>query len=444
MPKTGTTDKKLQGAKLAKETNFSAFNNDLPFWNSTNSPFKYGATFPDRGMQERADINLTMNKLCANSIDEILHEFITDWPIKDPFTQHRVKQIAAELPLYSTIMKTWVQLLSACFTGVKINGIERKDIYVKLEETIIDIIKNQFTCCDRADVCYKDEQGEVYSKIYSDKNIVLHRTKSDERVITITNVEYFDDKQQLETMSYLPDGSIYRNLYELAGGKVGKQLMEPEYIDSGNKALYHMNGASSGDFGMPELYDCFTAVKLATRAFCVYSTLLEWKKNVTLLAPGSAITKDPFTGMATLGSGSAISYDDKNPETMKDNHDVKYVVPELNLKEAQEAVQFSLKQVSLYSQLSDVLLGYRELSGNDSGKAIVANCVSTMTAAQGYIKVFKKELKQLVVNMEHLLDNNITADQVEIVTVNPDEVLLSLVTTTADEKKEEDITVTEE
>ena len=429
MAKTGTRSKRLQGAKLCNETNFSAFNNDLPLWNeTTNMPFKPGDRFPDIDMQERADINLTMNKLVSNDIDEILHEYIIDWPIKNPITGRKIKQIAAELPIFSTVMKTWSQLLSSCFTGIEVNGVERPDLYETLSIAIDDIIKNKFTCCDRASICYKNDAGRPVIHIYSDKNIVLHRTKADERIVTITNVEYFDNGVcQLEAISYLPNKSVYRTVYNYSDRKIGKVITGPDLLDAMNNATYSMNGTATGDYGMPELYDCFTAAKLAIRAFVIYATLLEWKKNVTFVAPGSSIIKDIYSGVASLTTGSSISYDDKNSEVMEHNHDVSYISPKLDLDEAERAVLFSLKQVSLYSQLSDILLGYRKLSGNDSGRAILADCITTISAAKGYIKDLAGEIKELAVKLCELDNEDITASEVKIQTIKPEDVLLNIV-----------------
>ena len=429
MAKTGTRNKKLQGAKLCNETNFSAFNNDLPLWDeTTNMPFKPGDRFPDIDMQERADINLTMNKLVSNDIDEILHEYIIDWPIKNPITGRKIKQIAAELPIFSTVMKTWNQLLSSCFVGIEVNGINREDLYETLEVAIDDIIKNKFTCCDRASICYKNDAGRPIIHIYSDKNIVLHRTKADERIITITNVEYYDDGVcNLEAISYLPNKSVYRTVYEYQNRKIGKVIVETELLSAMNTATYSINGTANGDYGMPELYDCFTAAKLAIRAFVIYATLLEWKKNVTFIAPGSSIVKDIYSGVASLTTGSSISYDDKNSEVMEHNHDVSYVAPKLDLDEAERTVLFSLKQVSLYSQLSDILLGYRKLTGNDSGRAILADCITTISAAKGYLKEIAGEVKELAVKLAELNDEVIEAKDVKVQIKRPEDVLLDIV-----------------
>lgn len=442
MTKSGTSDNKLQGATLKIEHNFSAFENNLPFWHN-NSPFKPGTKFPDKQMKERSNINLTIKELCSNSLSSILTEIMRSYPIVDPFTQRRVQTIAAELPLWSTTLKTWRQLMSSCIVGVEVNGVKRDDLFNCLEDAIYDILTNKFTCCDRADVVYLDDDGQPLIKVYSDKNIVIHRTRSDDRVVTITNVENMDGQQRLETISYLPDGSIYRNLYSYANNIVGKQLIQPQFIDIGTKAVFRTNGACSNTFGMPELYDAYSAINLAIRAWIVYSALLEHKKNVSVIAPDSALVSDSDTGIVSLIAGSAITYNDKNPETMQHNHDVRYVVPELNLKEAEDALNFALKQVSLYSQLSDVLLGFRTLSGNDSGRAIIANSISTTVAATGYLKQLTKELKEIVVNIEHLYNREVDVDDVKILTLSPDEVITSLVNSLND-NKEEEITIDKE
>lgn len=416
------------GIKLLKETNFSTSNTDIPMWTEADGlPIKPGDQFPTQDMQRRANINMTMDALVSGDLADTLSNFIYTWPDLDPITNRRVSSVVASLPLFNTIMRDWELLLHSCIKGVRVNGEDRPLLFTALDKILTDVIENKFTCCDRLLTIYADGNKPLV-KLYSDKNIFVCRDEQDNNIYSLTNIfKDASDKAYLEVISFMPNNTCLRNLFEYGRGRVGIQLVENEPIDTKADVHFERNGAGHGTYGQPILGGTIAASLGAIRAFSTLTLLVEKKREVIRVVPDSSIETDEWSGMSAYVGGGTISYKDNNPDTTPNNHDVKFVVPEMNFKEAIDALDTMLKQVSIYSNLSGVILGYQTIGGNASGQAIAESCLPTMIAAAGYLRELKAELTHVVKEMLRVTGEEVHTSEIEIVVTSPSQVLVEMI-----------------
>lgn len=417
---------KYNGITLLKETNFSTTDTDLPMWTEEDGlPIKSGDTFPTTDMQRRANINKTMDALVSGDLADCLTDFIYTWPDLDPITNKRVATIVASLPIFSEVVRDWELLLHQCFKGVKVKGEDRPLLWKAVDRKLTGIIENKFTCCDRMTAIFADNDRPIV-KLYDDKNIFVCRDKDDNRIYSLTNVFSDETGSYLEVISFVSKDVCLRNVFKYGQGKVGEQLIKDEAVDTKADVYYQKNGAGRGTYGQPILGGITAASLGAIRAFSTLALLTEKKREVIRIVPDSAIVTDQYSGMSAYVGGGTVGYADNNPDNMQHNHDVKFAVPELNIKEVIDTLEEMLKQVSIYSNLSGIILGYQTIGGNASGQAIAESCLPTMIAATGYIRDLKVELTRIIKKMLHILGEDVTSDDIQLEVANPSQTLVEL------------------
>ena len=417
------SNKEYYGIKLEQEDDYSAISTNLELW-TDHIPFKPGDKFPSDDMKRRADINKTMNALTSNKLAEILESYINDFPDLSPYQSARVQNIVSSLPIFDTLVSTWKSILTPCFKGVKINGVLRKDLWKQIYPQIEQIIKNMFTCCDRATIVYKTSSRKTKINVYTDRNIVLFRTLDDERVVTITNVTKNKTGQWLECISYLPDGRCVRDKFAYQNKKIGKQIVSNEPIEEDRHVIFAKNGSDNNDYGYPELVGSIAPALGVIRAFSVLARNIEQGREELRVQPRTSIYVDPVTGMAVALNGGTVTYDPQN-ETEK--HDVSIIKPEIDFEGLIKALEEMIKQVSIYSHLSGTILGTERVSGNTSGRQLLADCVPTMLHANGYITRLSEELKDLVVEVAKYSDETIDTEDIELIVTTPDTTLITII-----------------
>lgn len=423
-----SSNKEYYGITLQNEKDYSAIATDLQLWDE-HIPLKPGDTFPNAEMKKRADINKTMDMLVSNELAEVLQKYICDMPDLNPFQAQRITDIVSSLPIFDTLVSGWTSILTPCFKGVKVQGKERKDIWKTAYPQIETIIKNIFTACDRATLVYKADD-RVNIRVFTDKNIVLFRTLKDERVVTITNVIKDKQGQRLECLSYLPDGKCVRDMFKYSNGKVGKQLVADELVQEDRYIIYAKNGKNNKDYGYPELVGSIAASLGTIRAFSALARLTEQSREEIKVLPSSAVRKDPVTGASAYISNGTVGYDELNKDAQ---HDAAILKPELDFDGVIKALETMLKQVSIYSGLSGIILGFEQISGNASGRLLLASCIPTMLRANRYISLLSEELTNLIIEVAKYSDETIDAEDVELVIATPDNALLNIVNGANDE-----------
>lgn len=425
-PNSQNNDSLFNGIKLLKEQNFSTSNTDIPLWQD-DIPLKEGDTFPTKGMQRRANINKTMDALISGDLAETLQNYIYTWPDLDPTTNRKVSRIVASLPLFATIVNTWELLLHHCIVGIQIRGEDNAALWKLLNDKIDDIIVNKFCACDRLVVSYAND-AEAVTKIYSDKNIYLARNEKDELILSLTNIYTdADNKQYLEVITFL-DGYCLRNVFEYGSSRIGRRIVENEHVESRAAAHFEKNGNTRTTYGQPLIGGLLPSVLGAVRAFSLVTLLTEKKREVIRVVPESQIQVDEYTGASAYVGGGTVAYNENNPDTSQNNHDVSFVTPALAMNEALDTLEKMLKQVSMYSGLSGVILGYQEISGNLAARAITQSSLSTIINATGYIDELVDELKIIAVNTLRIAgDAEITEDDIKIVTIQPARILATLI-----------------
>lgn len=428
-PNSQNNSSLYNGIKLLKEYNFSTSDVDLPLWDDKEGlPIHEGDTFPTMEMQRRANINRTMDALISGDLAESLQNFIYTWPDLDPITNRRTSAIVASLPLFNTVMRTWELLLHSCLQGVEVKGENRPELWKAIDKVLSNIITNKFSCCDRLLTVYADGKRPIV-KIYSDKNIYLCRNKNDEMIYCLTNVfspADNEEEQYLEVISFMPDNTCLRDVYQYSRGKVGQHIVVGEAVDTQADVHFEKNGAGNGNYGQPILGGLIPATLGTIRAFSLLTLLCEKKREVIRIVPDSQIQTDQYTGASVYVQGGTVAYADNNAEIAAHNHDVQFIVPEMQIKEALDILDKMLQQLSIYSGLSGVILGYQTIGGNMSGQAIAESCLSTIINATGYLRDLKTELTHVVKEMLRITGEEVSSSDIKIIATKPSEALTDM------------------
>lgn len=411
-----------------EDADFSASSTTLKLWKD-HIPLNKGDVFPPEQMRDNATINKTFQYLVSGKLGDVLGEYIEDLTDMDPSATIPNMHIVANLGIFNMLCKDWNLFLSRCFEAIKVRGVEDKKLYENYIQPCIEkIVANMFTCCDRATVTIALPDGRKRIKVYSDKNIMLFRTSTDERVVTITNLVLDDNGQaeQLECTSYLPDGTVEYDLFECTGGIIGEHIEHKENIT--NTAVeFATNGSVYSEdieFGMPELLNCVAPTIGSIRAFNTLTTLVEYAKELTRVVPDDAKETEDFYDTTTYYKGGTIGYNSSDPN---EKHDVLYAAPKVDFDGAIHVLEEMLKSVSMYSGLSGVILGTQNISGADSGKAILLACIPTISNANGYLRHLTREVRNIVFNLLSLTDKDLSIDDIELVMNSPKNVLNSLI-----------------
>lgn len=410
------------GIRLQKEDDWSAVSTALDLWED-GLPLKPGDKFPSEEMRKRANIDKTMDMLVSNELGDILNQYICDMPDLSPIQAQRVANIVSSLPIFDSLVSGWKSILTPCFKGCKVKGVARPDIWNYVFPQVETIIRNIFTCCDRATIVYKTGE-RIITRVFTDKNILLFRTATDERIITITNVIKAKSKSYLECISYMPDGKVYQDKFEYANCRIGKQIEKQKLIEEDRYIQFAKNGSGNGDYGYPELIGSIASSLGTIRAFSTLTRSIEQAREEIRVVPSSSIRVDPLTGASLNIQGSTVSYDELNKEAQ---HDVAIVKPDIDFDGLIKALETMLKQVSIYSGLSGIILGFEQISGNASGRLLLASCIPTMLRANRYITVLSTEITNLVVEVAKHSDETIDAEDVELIVATPDNALLNIV-----------------
>lgn len=412
---------RYKGIELIKEQNYSTSNTDLPMWTEDGIPLKPGDTFPTTDMRRRANINASMEAAVSGDLEDILSNDIYTWPDLDPLTNRRNASIVAALPLFGTSADTWELFLHSMLKGVRVKGEDRPDIWHAVDKHLKTIITKKFTSCDKLTAIFANNDLPEL-KFYTDKNIMLSRTDKDEVVYSLTNIYTPDEKngqQFLEVVSWLPNNKVVRDKFQYANGTVGNRVEETTVLDTKAAVHFERNGAGSGTYGQPLLGGCIAASRGTIRAFSTLALLIEKRREVIRIIPKSQVRTNVYTGVATYNTGGTFAYDDTNPELAAHNHDVQFAVPELHMQEVIDTLDAMLKQLSMASGLSGVILGYQTISGNLAAQAIKQSSASTIIRAEGYLRDLKYELKHTIKEMLRIMGEEVHTTDIDIVSISP-------------------------
>lgn len=414
-----------------EDSDFCTADTSLRLWKDR-IPFKKGDAFPDKQQKENAIINKTFDYLTSGKLAEVLSEYIEDLSAMDPTNDIPTAHIVSNLNSFGILVKHWQLILSRCFDSLKVRGVEEKELFeVKFKPIIRELITNMFTCCDRLTIAIKTDNKHIL-KMYNDKNIVLFRTKDDERVVTLTNLVINDEGQaeELECTSYLPDGSVQYDLFKMEGNNIGELLEHKEQVVN-TAGTFAKNGSmvnNSQSYGLPELVNSVSPILSLIRAFSSFTTLIEYSKEMTRVVPAQAKDTDDVWDMTTYYKGGTVTpptdNDGKYPaaESL-----VAYKQPNVDWPGIISAIEEANKLICTFSGLSGVLLGTQTFSGSDSGKAILLSCIPTISLANGYIDVLIEEVKQIVYKYLHLADTELTLEDIELVMNSPKNVISAAV-----------------
>lgn len=417
----------LRTAQL-ETSDFSAVDTSLRLWRD-GIPLKQGDTFPDEQQKQNAIINKTCDYFSNGRAIEVAAEFIEDLSAMDPTTEIPTAHITSNLNMACKIPKNWQLLLTRCFDNLKIRGEEQKELFEHVFKPVISkIVLNMFTCCDRATVITKTDNRHII-KVYDDKNILLFRTREDERVITKTNLVINDEGEacELQCWSYLPDGTVEYDLFDMNGDVIGERK-EHTSGSINSAAVFRKNGSNNSQYssyGLPELVDSISPILALIRAFSSFTTLIEYAKEMTRVVPPDAKDTDDVWDMTTYFKGGTVT-PPKNSDKTADSL-VAYKQPKVDWPGIISAIKEAENMISSFSGLSGVLLGTQTISGNDSGKAILLSCIPTISLANGYIDVLVPEVREIIFSYMHQLDETIRMEDIELVMNNPKNVLSSLI-----------------
>lgn len=408
-------DLSILGLVQQEEKNYSAFSVDLKVWKD-GIPFKPGDDFPTKEMKDRANTNKTFGMLAASKLGPVIPRFASDMPDLSPFDVAKAQSINSGLPLFGIILSSYVSLIRPSFKGVTVNGQDRPDIWEGMEVYLENIIKNMFTCCDRATLVRK-HNDRVDISVYTDKNIVLFRTKEDERVVTITNVVSDENGKRLECISYMPDGKCVKDVFKYSGNKIGKHITDNELIDEGRYIYFAKNGENNADYGDPELVKTVPAALGVIEAYKTYLRCTMQAKEEIKQLPSGALRKDPVTGMTSYIANGVITYNENNPDIKTD---INLIRSNINFEGIIKTLEQAWKELSNASRLSGVILGYERISGNASGRLLLASCIPTVKAVEEYIVRLTPEIKSLIVEIAKFSGEDVSTADVELTIESPE------------------------
>lgn len=405
------------------ETNWSISPNKSDIWYGE-LPFKEGDQFPTEEVKERAMVSKTNRLIFDNDVDTIYSNIISIFPEIDPMYGWQVREIITNLPYFKNATNGWVSLIAASAPLVDSNEDYAQSLSQVVEDSnFADIIQTEVRSrfldeisAYRVDI---NPLGKPHITCIDTKNLMVfvdEQIPSFIRVVVIFSIYNNEEGKFIDFVEYHFDGRIVKSTFSYDDNSIGMLVDrdESEAFEGKFKAspvVVFQHNTNGNDVYGTDQYRYWSASMLgAMRGLQNVLRLGERTREMIRKVPESAIQKNEADGSSVFFNKGTVSY----PDGAEKSPDIEYVVPEVRIVEALKALEASIKQVGIDTQLGLAFYDASVLGSRISADSIKASMFSTVAEAKRMTTEMMSSVKELVVRLGYTAGLDVSPNKISV------------------------------
>lgn len=409
-----------------QEDDWSIINSNTDIWEGE-LPYKKGTKFPTDDIKERASISKTNELIYNNEIEEIATNILSIYPEIDPMYGWQIREIIAKLPYFKNATNAWVGLVSGDAPSVDISDeVIDEQIDQILEasnfaSTIQNEVRSRFLDIISAYRVDTDLNGKPVIINIRSKNLIIFVNKeyiNSIEVCVVWGTYKKDGQTYIDFVEYHYDGYIKKSTFEYNNEILGDLVSEEEDHAFGGKynvspiIVFKHNVLNDNDVYGTDQYRYWSSSMLAgMREMQNILRIAERTRELIRKVPDSAIKKNNVDGSSVFVNKGTIGYTEtgegKSP-------DIEYVVPEIRMEEAIQALEKAIDQIAMDTQLGTAFFNINKLGARLSADSIRAALLPARLEAKRISTEMKDSIKELVIKLGLLAGINVEENKMNL------------------------------
>lgn len=393
------------------ENNWSIVNEDTDIWDGS-LPYGTGDKFPTDKIKERASISKTNNLIYNNKIEEVAFDILSIFPEIDPMYGWQVREIISKLPYFKNATNAWIGLVAGDAPSVDISddNIDQQIDYI-LEQSnfgsfIQGEVRSRFTDIISAYRVDVDINGKPSIIGINAKNLIVFVNKkyiNSIEVVVVWGTYIEQGTKYIDFVEYHYDGYIKKSTFEYNNEIIGELISEEEDLAFDGKyktspiVVFKHNVVNENDIYGTDQYRYWSSSMLAgMREMQNMLRLAEKTREMIRKVPESAIQKNPGDGSSVFMNKGTISYAENGEGN---SPDIEYVVPEIRMDEIIKALDSSINQIGIDTQLGTSFFNLQNLGSKLSAESIRAALLPARLEAKRITTEMKRSVKDIVIKL---------------------------------------------
>lgn len=396
-----------------EEDNYSIIDKDTDVWYGE-LPYKTGMKFPTPEIKERAMISNTNRLIFENRVDEIYNTLLSVFPETEFMTSQQIREIIMHLPYFKNSTNAWVGLVAG--------DVPLIDTSNDMDERMAAIIENSnFSEFLQTEVrsrfldvisAYRVDIGLLNKPIITaidTKNLIVFVNKdiinNIEVVVVFSIYKDEEERSKVDFVEYHYNGRIVKTTFEYNNGTLGEKIDSVEtkafngLFEESPIIVFKHNTSGNKIYGTDQYRYWYPSMVAAMREMQNIFRLGERTREIIRKVPEGAVRLNPSDGSSYFFNRGVISYNDKGDGV---SPDVSYVVPEIRMEEAVEALKRAVNQVAMDTQLSMAFFDPSSLGSRLSSESLKAAMFPARLEAKRITTEMKKSVIELIKKLAYL------------------------------------------
>ena len=397
------------------ETNYGITDGHTKIWTGE-LPYKEGSVFPTEDIKERARISKTNELIYNNKVDEIFGNIISIFPEIDPMYGWQIREIVTSLPYFKNCTNAWVGLVAGDSPLIDVTDVQ-DDVDIRLSEIVEasnfsnifqDEVRSRFMdviSAYRVDIDINGNPIIVKIKPRNFEVFVNRESPESIEVVLVFSIYKHDGDEYIDFVEYWYNGKIKKTTFRYGEGTVGEFVSTEEgeafdgLVASSPIVVFKHNTTGNEIYGTDQYRYWSPSMLAGMRTLQNILRLSERTREVIRKVPTSAIKKDNVTGGSIFYNKGTVAYEDRGDGT---SPDMEYVVPEVPIDKAKEALEVVIKQIGIDTQLGSVFFNMDTLGSRLSGDSIKAALYPARLEAKRITTEMRDSIKELVIKLGYM------------------------------------------
>ena len=412
--------------QMAVEEDWSIVSKDADLWPGE-LPYKPGMQFPTEAIKERASISKTNRMIYNNDVEQVFNSIISIYPEIDPMYGWQIREIIANLGFFKNSTEAWVGLVAGEPAMVDVDSEDDVRISELVEKSnFAEVLQNEVRSrfmdvisAYRVDIGLNGKPTFVPIQT---KNLIVFVNKEMTTSIEVTVVfsiyKGSDGRERVDFVEYHYNGLIRKSTFFYNNGTIAEMDGEvQEEMAFGGKyatspiVVFKHNAVNGNVYGVDQYRFWSASMLAAMREFQNVMRLGERCREMVRKVPDTAITKNTVDGSSVFFNKGTISYKDTGDGN---SPAIEYIVPEVRMTEAINALREAVNQIGIDTQLGAVFFHLGELGSRLSGDSIRAAMYPARLEAQRIGTEMLPSIKELVVKLGYMADIDLSSARINV------------------------------
>ena len=414
-----------QNLQYVQEDNWSVTSNSTDIWTGK-LPFGRGSKFPTDEIRNRAKVSKTNKLIFDNDANEIFSSIISIFPELNIYG-YQIREIIMNLPYFKNCTNAWVGLVAGEPAMVDINSDDDVKISELLEKSnfasiLQEEVRSRFMDVISAYRVDVDINGRPTFVPIKARNLIVYVSKdmptSVQVVVVFSIYTDTDNREKVDFVEYHYDGLIRKTTYLYGNDTIGDMIGEPQEERAfGGKfktspiILFKHNVTAGEIYGTDQYRYWCPSILAGMRELQNVMRLAERCRDTITKVPDNSIKKDAVTGASYFFNKGTIGY---KPDAEGKSPDIEFVVPEIRMQEAIQALEAAVRQIGIDTQLGIAFFNVDKLGARLSGDSIRAALYPARLEAQRIGTEMLPSIKEMVIKLGYMADIDISSARVSV------------------------------